>query len=396
VRRRDVIVIGAGVAGLTAARTLKRRGLDVLVLEARHRLGGRIHTEHIAGHPPIELGAEFVHGHHPLLMRERLKLGGAGGRHLALHAGRLIDASRASARAMELMAEPRAPDRPIARFIEQQTRGQPLVREIAMGFAAGFFACDPRRASALAIAGMSRASEEIGDDVSRVLDGYDTLVAHLAKGLDVRLSCPVRHLRWRRAEVHADGDSAAAAVITVPLPLYERLELSPPIAPRWRALEMGHVTKVVLRFRPEVPWAERDFVFLHAPRLPFSTFWRLAPLDVQTLVGWTTQRELNDPVGEALASLSRALRVSRPERFLNGVHVADWSRDPWTRGAYAVVPVGATDAQAHLADPIAATLYFAGEATDPAFAGTVHGAMRSGVHAAELLLAQRSERRHAA
>ena len=384
----DVIVVGAGAAGLACARALARQGLKVRVLEARDRLGGRIHTLRHPGHPPVELGAEFLHGMHPLIARERLRSADCDGRHLVFHGGRLLEGTDLTETAMELMAEPGAPDQPIARFLRRKVKGRPLLREVARSYAEGFFACDPERTSALAIGDMSRASAEIGDELRRVVGGYDTLVEKLARGLDVRLSTPVRDIRWRPGSVQVNGERAAAVVLTVPLPLYERLHFFPRIPPRWRRLEQGNVIKVVLRFRADVPWADRDFTFLHSARTAFTAFWRMKPFDVQTLVGWTAKRVDGDPVEAALRSLARVLKVPRPERWLDGADAADWSKDPFARGAYCVVPVGETLAQAHLGDPIAATIYFAGEATDPN-AGTVHGAMHSGERAAEQLIAGR-------
>jgi monoamine oxidase len=404
--RHDVIVVGAGVAGLSAARALARSGLNVCVLEARDRLGGRIWTLRMPGHPPLELGAEFVHGEPPQLLRElhraRLELGSAEGRYLSPWRGRLVDAQKAFEGGMAAMAEPEAPDEPIGRFIRRRLKGQPLTRALALGFAEGFYAADARTASALAIGNMSRAAEaEAGDTLHRVLGGYDGLVAHLAQGLDVRLSTDVREIRWRPGEVRIGAERAAAALITVPLSTYERLRFWPRIPPRWRALQTGNVIKVVLRFRPDVPWARRDFGFLIAPSQPFPTFWRLKPFDTQTLVAWVAGRradalEGRDPVDEALKSLRRVLKVSHPERHLDGVHVVDWSADPYARGAYCVVPVGGTQAQAHFSDPVEQTLYFAGEGAEPLRAGTVQGALVSGERAAERITAGRRRSRAAA
>ncbi|MBL8958134.1 MAG: FAD-dependent oxidoreductase [Myxococcaceae bacterium] len=386
---KDVIVIGAGAAGLSAARVLVRAGLSVRVLEARDHAGGRVQTRRYPGHPPIELGAEFVHGWHPLMNHFDLPLGPADGRHLVLREGRLVDGARVMKETLALMAKPEgAGDEPIGRFLRREASARAL--DFARAYAEGFFVCDPARASALAIGDMSRASADIGDGLHRVLSGWDTVIEQLARGLDVRCSTPVRDVRWRPGAVQVNGERAHAAVITVPLPLYDSLHFHPTLDKRWSAVKTGSVTKVVLRFRDDVPWAKRDFTFLHAPRAPIPTFWRLAPFTAQTLVGWSSKRLTEGAGDAALRTLSRLLRQRRLEQWLDGVDVIDWAKEPWARGAYAWVPTGATNLRAHLSDPIAGTLFFGGEATDPLYSGTVHGALNSGERAAQQLLAVRN------
>src|SRR5581483_9341872 len=236
------------------------------------------------------------------------------------------------------------------------------------------------------------------------LQGYDRLVAHLRDRLaplNVRivLGAKVEQVSWRPGHVTLAAGAALharAAIITVPLPLLGQLSFNPPLVDklaRWRALQMGQVVKVLLQLRDDVPWRGLDFAFAHGPELAVPTFWRLKPFAGETLVGWA-----GGPKGEALAgepdrvavdaaldSVAKMFGVERGEveRKVRSVHVSNCSKDPFTRGAYAVVPSGAARAQDELSTPVEDTLFFAGEATESAFAGTVHGAIISGERAGQ-------------
>jgi monoamine oxidase len=402
----DVIVIGGGVAGLEAAQRLGRAKKRVLVVEARERLGGRLWTRHAGGLPPVELGAEFVHGRPQNLLRRLraagARLGNADGAHLIAARGKLVAAGPEFEQVMRVFGTPRPRDESMRRVIERELTGN--ARDLARAYVEGMYAADVRRASAQAIMRMTDADEDYG--LHRVLDGYDRLTGHFARDLDrrgvaTRLGICIERVRWRAGQVEVAGRSlvgepftamAKRVVVTVPLAVVDRIHFLPELREKrrlWRALETGNVVKVILRFSPNVPWARKSFTFLHGAALRVPTFWRLAPFPQQTLVGWAAGPKadalgrLSDAniVGTALASLGKMLRC-RADAELDAAEVVNWGRDPLARGAYCVVPVGATAAQDQLALPVERTLFFAGEATDVKNAGTIHGAMASGARAA--------------
>jgi monoamine oxidase len=409
VERPDAIVIGAGVAGLCAAHELGTEGHRVLVLEAQDRAGGRIRTLRVPATPPLELGAEFVHGRPPelwtLLDDAGLAAGDADGEHLLVRDGELISAGDDMRRVDEVFSNIYPPDEPIGERIARSFRKDDPARAFAMAYAEGFNAADARTASGVAIGRMTRAATaQTGHDIHRVMRGYDKLVDFLLarlKGLPVELvlGARVESIAWRKGAVAVAAGAplrARAAVITVPLPMLEQLHFDPPLEEkqaRWRALEMGNVVKAFLRFSDAVPWRTRHFAFIHAPQLAFPTFWRLTPFPTQTLVGWaagpkgSALADASDTqvLEAALASVATLFGVERRalDRWLLGAHVSNWARDPFTRGAYCVVPSGAAEAQDELSDPVDETLFFAGEATEPSFAGTVHGAIISGERAGQ-------------
>jgi monoamine oxidase len=423
---RRIVVVGGGAAGLAAAARLCRRAPVVLV-EARDRLGGRIDTrvDPLLG-IAVERGAEFVHGRPDVT----LALAGRAGarvrpipeRHALRAGGRVSDGTTRFARAQELLAREARDDRAFAAVLRAARRRgvPPLDLELAAAFVRGFYLADPRTASAGALARMTRALDAIhGDELARVEGGYAQVLEPLRRtlaraGAEVRLSTRVEELRWRpgRVELRARGPAggplppirAAAAVLTLPVPLLgaHGVRFRPALPEKRRAadaLAMGPIVKVLLRFR-RPPWADagrRALTFLHVPGAAVPVFWTLAPLRAPVLVGWAGGRDAlrlsgrreDEVLRAALRSVARGLArpVASLEDALDGAEVIDWGRDPLARGGYAVFPVGAAGAAPALARPVAGTLFFAGEATDPGLAGTVEGALRSGDRAACELLA---------
>jgi monoamine oxidase len=423
-RKATVLVLGAGAAGLAAARTLRRGGAAPIVVEARGRLGGRVDTrvDPVLG-VPVEHGAEFVHGRPPsviaLAAEAGVRIRRVPERQLAPAGGRLAEEGDTLERAEALLGKGTRPGESIAAVLSRLRRaGEATAEEIrfARGFVEGFYLADPRTASSLALARLERGLAAIGADaIFRVEGGWAAALAPLASDLlrtpgSLRLGATVEAVRWRpgRVEVAARGAAGgrvppiagARAIVTFPVGVLRAgwVRFSPPVpGPAGAAarLEMGPVVKVILRFR-EPPW-ERGTVFLHVPGAPVPVFWTLAPRSAPLLVGWAggpaaarlSRRGRTATLRAALASVGRALRRSPAalEANLDAAEVIDWTEDPLALGGYAVIPTGAEDAPGALARPVADTLFFAGEATEPDFAGTVDGAIRSGERAAREALA---------
>ncbi|HET9765840.1 MAG TPA: FAD-dependent oxidoreductase, partial [Thermoanaerobaculia bacterium] len=278
--RVDVVVVGAGTAGLMAARELRRRDRSVVVLEARDRIGGRVFTVEAPQLPvPVELGAEFVHGDAPLTHR---LLGEAGlvaydvaGQERLLSGGRLRKSSlfQSVNRVLGLIDRDAA-DRSFADFLAAQRR--PALaphRSDALAFVQGFYAADPELISASSLAPKGEPASASATTVGRVVGGYGGLVRWLAGGLSdvVRLSSPVTAVAWRRGGVelaYLDGARrgelrARTVVVTAPLGVLQSragepgaLAFEPDPVPLRRALGglvMGNAVRVALRFR-EPPW----------------------------------------------------------------------------------------------------------------------------------------------
>jgi monoamine oxidase len=430
----DVIVIGAGAAGLIAAGELLEAGQRVTLLEARDRIGGRIWTRRETGVAvPIELGAEFIHGHAPITEQLLAAAGAtvieAADSHFALEHGELrprggfFPQIRA---AMKKKSDALARhDLSFDAFLDQLAGVlSPEQREYARLMAEGFDAADTARASA-----RSLVEEWTGDVIgsspqARPREGYEALLAALMARLQsdrlrLLLQATAESVHWSRGSVEVAGEfcgtpfalSAARALITLPLGVLQQpagaagaVRFSPALAGKRAALEglaSGPIIKLLLRFA--TPFWEtlhagryRDAGFFHVPDAPFVTFWTPAPARAPLLVAWAGgPRALRLAGGATAAQLVRQALASLDKLFgaelevaseLRGYYYHDWQHDPFARGAYSYVTVGASEARAGLAQPLEDTLFFAGEATD-AEEGTVTGALQSGVRAAREVLA---------
>lgn len=441
----DVVVIGAGMAGLAAARDLRAAGLDVLIVEARERIGGRVFTRHDTTlGVPVELGAEFVHGRAPeveALAREAgLVTCDISGERFASAAGRLRPQPDFWAELERVMARlpRRGRDRSFQDFLAGRPGGAALAgaRRLAARFVEGFHAADLTRISAHALAEGGSPREPADSRIGRVLGGYDLLARHLAGPLSgrIRLGACAERVEWGEdgvsITVRPSAGGAAhviesrAAVITVPVGVLVAepgapgsIAFDPPLAARRGAIDrlaMGAVVRVAVSVR-EAPWSAAAsrampgadpgrMSFVQGEDEHFPVWWTSHPLRVPLLVGWAggprAQRlaalspgEIADTATRSLARLF-GLSASRARALVVDTWMHDWVHDPFSRGAYSYPLVGGVGAWRALGRPLHGVLFFAGEATEPeARSGTVHGALHSGQRAARELLARREGRR---
>jgi monoamine oxidase len=429
-RAVDVVVLGAGAAGLSAARALHQSGVGVTVLEARERIGGRVFTHRDRDTLiPIELGAEFIHGsaeHVTGLLREAhlAAVDVAGDRFMSVR-GRLqpmTDFWEQLDGVMRLL-NGRSRDRSFQDFLDTRPGGRPLApqRKLALQWVEGFHAADPHLISAQALA----VSGSPGDDVQerrlgRVVGGYDRVIDWLASPLagHVRLAAVVTRVQWSPGHVVVNvqqpdgrerfGIEARAAIVTVPLGVLKAapgevgaIEFVPALRQKEHALDvlaMGSVVRVVLRLRERAWEEDHDTLsFVHSTDADFPTWWTAYPVRAPIIVGWCggraarrlSQMRVEDIQSRALAVLARHLRISRQRMrsLVDAMWTHDWEHDPFARGAYSYAMVGGATAAQLLARPLQRTLFFAGEAADAeGSTGTVEGAIASGRRAAAQLL----------
>ena len=431
----DVLVIGAGAAGLAAAAELSAARRSVLVLEARDRIGGRIWTHHEPGLPvPVELGAEFIHGEPRSTLELMRRFGVAAvdsdGPHWTLQRGRLrlrADEFRQVHAALR-KGRPRlrARDLTFAEFLARiaPARLTRAARGLALALVEGFDAADPALVSARSIVEEWVEGDALDAPQSRPLGGYGALLAPLARSLErpnvrLQLNAAVRSLQWRKGAAVAEGVQlgeafrveARAVIATLPLGVLKlppgapgAVRFDPPLPDKEAALRQlasGPVLKAVLRFR-EPFWesanggACRDAAFFHAPEAPFPTFWTALPVRVPLLVAWSggprAARLAGGGRDAAVKAALASVRAVFGARLAGGAALEsaalhDWQRDPYARGAYGYVLANGGGARRALARPIEGTLFFAGEAADvEGEGGTVAGALNSGSAVARALL----------
>jgi len=415
----DALIIGGGIAGLVAARHLTEAGLRVTLLEARDRLGGRIYTES-AGEFPVELGAEFVHGR----PNEIFSLAAEGatpivpvqGHFRRKTNGEWADAGHLLEKIDKLFAKlpSKEPDESFQYYLDRSGEDDE-VKQQALRYVEGFHAADPSLISALSLRRDSEAEEVIkGDHQYRVASGYESLVQTAADRIDRKLcdivtNTPVNKIVWRQGQAIARSGSteylASRAIVTLPLGVLKSgsVVFSPALPEKQNAmsfLEMGPVIRVSLCFQEKF-WehdpkmAELSFLFTDDPQFP--TWWTSNPLPSPVLTGWAagpnakahSGHSKDEIVASAVQSLARIMKISQSdlEKQMTGSFTHDWHADPFSRGAYSYAAVGGIDAAAKLAEPVADTLYFAGEATNSdGYNGTVHGAIATGLRAANELL----------
>lgn len=427
----DVIILGAGMAGLTAARALAERNQRVLVLEARDRVGGRILTQCIGDGQTVELGAEFIHGRPPELWS------------LITEAG-LITTEREGAMLREcenggfeqdnddneeifaplenLDTEER-PDESFSRWLAHQMLPVEAKAAIA-SYVEGFNAADGRVIGMHALAAQRRAENAIeGDRAWHVHGGYAQLSEYLAAKIQelggvIQLGTAAREVSWLKGqvEVHcADGQivNAPRAIIALPLGVLQsdtvRFKPEPIALTHAAALAMGDAARFTMVFRE--PWWKRstrapreqleNLHFLFVRGTAPNVWWTAHPEQETspTLTAWAggpralaiTHKSAEDFAASAVPELARVFRVEEAivRDALVSVHTHDWHNDPLARGAYSYVPARALDAPAAMCVPEADTLFFAGEHTDvTGHWGTVHAAMRSGLRAAAQVLGE--------
>ena len=407
----DVAIIGAGAAGLAAARVLSGAGKRVCILEARPRIGGRVHTLHVSDLPlPIELGAEFIHGESDttfgIVDAASLVACELPDDHWWSANGKREEIRDFWGRIDEIRAKIGALRRDVsfAEFLRTQKLPRRM-RELACNFVEGYHASHADRISARVLRRADQEQEDPGGNKQfRIAAGQDALIEWLRAGLDphrveLRLSSPVANIAWSKGSVAIDDRiRAQAAVITIPIGVWKAgvIRFDPALTDKEKALEKleaGHVVKIAFRFRER--WWE-DINFLHTNDRFMPTWWTSAPLRSPVITGWAGGHAADAMLAEsekartdrALASMSTAFGVPRRriDALLVDTFSYDWQKDPFSRGAYAYALVGGEDAHDALARPLRQTLFFAGEATSSDQTGTVAGAIESGFRAARQAL----------
>ena len=442
-----VLVIGAGFAGLSAARALRQSGWQVTVLEARNRTGGRVQSERSSSGQIFDLGPSWLHAgpQNPLKflaaganiatrvtdygnMRFAVRQGGSAQvvprsevlRFAQLFSGEMesaglwtlieslaADAVRHGTRQLSVADVFNAAIKrmeatggladaslvALQRWVLESNLAAPLEE---VGFAALLDESDTQDQNTL-----------LPSDDRFVLGGMDQLTKLLAMDLDIRLNDPVRRVEWRAGHVRVATENSSieadAVVVTIPVGLLAKgsIEFAPGLPPEKidvaKSLPMGLLNKAYVRFAE--PFWDTAVDFLAAYAEPPPLFYAWLNLHRYTgqpaLLGFTSgkrardvERMSDDVVRAAIFSRLRASRRQGLPEPLE-LRVSRWGADPWAQGSYSYLGLGATaDDRVTLGEPVANTLFFAGEATHRDDPSSVHGAWWSGLRAAKEVLGQ--------
>jgi glycine/D-amino acid oxidase-like deaminating enzyme len=411
----DLIVVGAGIAGLYAARRLARAGARVTVLEGRAQPGGRILTERPSqSATPVELGAEFVHGRSPelrqLIDAAGLELERVEGEHYELDAGEVRPA-KVLAEVLDTLARPGAGVAGTALDLAKERHfGAERTRWLSH-FVEGFHAAPPDRVSARSIVRQAASTEA----QARCRQGYGALIDFLCAELVNAGASLGFGSRVQSVAVEPHGvvvrdqwseRRAGACIVALPLPMHQAprelggVELEPApeaVTVASRRLESGLALRVTLRlgepaeFQRALPHGS----FMHVLDEDFPTWWSGADGHEPRLVAWCGGPRCARLAGERRASaaalevLGRITRKTVPELrgLVREIHVHDFGVDRFSRGSYPYELAEETDGELPLVAG-RAPLLVVGDFFDADEVGTVSAAVKSGHAAAAVLLGE--------
>jgi len=400
----DIAIIGAGAAGIGAAKTLARRGVSYALLEASHRIGGRAYTEEVAPGVPFDLGCHWLHS---ASLNPFVAVADALGFHYETSGfvrGLFIDGTPAGPDVLqeveaflarnderiEALAKD-GPDCSVAEATERDSPWTPLYDYYQSLYAS----VDSDQVSALDTASYRDTAENWP-----LREGYGALIARFGAELPVQFNSAVERIDWTgkdlRLATKRGEFRARKTIVTVSTGILGAgdIRFDPPL-PDWKAeaiaaLPLGNHNRICLVFDRDVfgPDAPRGGTVLDREGEPMNL--RIRPFESNTVIAltggrfadWLERAGQADSAALAKEKLQAVFGTDITRHVVRDL-VTAWRGDPWVKGAYSAALPGQHRQRAALARPLDERLYFAGEATSREFFSTAHGAYLSGIDAAE-------------
>jgi monoamine oxidase len=411
----DLIIIGAGAAGLAAARAATENGLPYLLLEGSHRIGGRAYTEEMAPGIPFDLGCHWMHSASlnpfvPIADRLSFHYRKNGEWHpnaftngrwaTAAENARISALGDANHAAMEKLAA-RGEDASVADLADHESYGA--------AFQSYWFTLYTSRDMDQVSAADVLAYEDTHENWP-VREGYGALVAHWAADIPVSLNAAATHIRWSNQGVAVETPKGTVrgrkVLITISTNMLAagRITFDPPL-PDWKieaaaALPLGVHNRIGIKlahnpFGPDTPVSAT--IELQNDEPPMAM--QLRPFDMDYVVGvtggrfgqWLEDAGIDASVDHLTERLVAAFGSNIRKALTSRSIVTAWSGDPWTLGSYSGALPGNAHQRRELARPVDDILFFAGEATSPNFFSTCHGAYLSGIAAVKQMAGSRGK-----
>ncbi|MBV9394676.1 MAG: FAD-dependent oxidoreductase [Methylobacteriaceae bacterium] len=402
----DVAVIGAGAAGLAAAHGLAAAGIDVLLVEARDRIGGRAWTLREGQPCPLDLGCGWLHSAD---LNPWVKIAEERGfeidkspppwarrsREMGFAPGEYADFSRAVDLFWDRLEEAKdaEPDPPASAFVEAGSRWTALLESISTYYSG---------------AALERVStRDIGRYVDtgvnwRVVEGYGALIAAYGAALPVAFDAPVTAIDHSGARVKIETPrgtiSARAAIVTLPTDVLASGTIAfwPPVDDKLHAaahLPLGLADKLFFRLhRPEdFPNGTHFFGAIDELTASYDVRPHGCPI-IECYFGGSLAADLERGGAAAFESYAREQLTrhlgAHVVASLSAIACTSWRSDPFARGSYSHALPGHADDRFVLAAAVGDRLFFAGEACSPEFFSTAHGAYLTGIEAARHAIAR--------
>ena len=422
-KKNKVLVIGAGISGLAAAKNLNDSGYDVTILEAKDRIGGRLYTDRSLG-VPLEVGANWIHDNNPEtnpIMKIKKELGlkahkcSVAGPAVSFEVldeeGNKIEISGKDLEKIEFrigifayLAKYLRPSTNISEiftfvkklgllsFIEEEALFV-LIQKIALEQAE-----DPEKVSIEALF----EQEGFGDDEA-VIGGYDQIAYYFEKELHnkIILNSPIDHINYEQDTIKVISGSekyeANAVIVTASLGALKKevIKFTPelPIEKKQsiKKLGWGTLNKVMLKFVHKF-WSDKDFIVITNKESNFHAWINeepvcKEPVIVATISGKNAKKLENKPDEEVVQIALNELKAVYGNKVseLNSYYITKWSLDPYIYGSYSTNKAGENSQllRKQLSTPVNSKLFFAGEATSVKVAGYLQMALQSGVREAE-------------